>query len=114
MRRFQGAPGRAAGASFLPPQADDMRGDPVIAVVKELSIFARDFGAPQRVRRIVSRFVEEKPDLLFELSVSPGEVKDLDDCMLSFAASKIAGELLEAVRARDWDRVLAMGRRYLG
>jgi hypothetical protein len=113
MRRLHGAPGRA-GISLLPRPADDMRGDPVIAAVRELSTFARDSGAPQSVRRIVSRFVEEKPDLLFELSVSPGDIKDLDDCMLSFRASKIAVELLEAVRARDWDGVLAMGHRYLG
>jgi hypothetical protein len=103
-----------AGASFLPSRADDMRDDPVIAAVKELSIFARDSGPPPRVRKTVSRFIEEKPDLLFELSVSPGEIKNLDDCMLSFRASKIADELLEAVRAKDWDRVLAMGHRHLG
>ena len=113
MRGSQRAPGLAAGANRLSLQADDPQADPFLAAVKELSRFADESDAPQSVRTIVSRFVHEKPDLLFQLRVSPGDVTDLDDCVLSFAASSIAGELLSAIHDEEWDTVLAIGSRYL-
>jgi hypothetical protein len=113
MRRSQRAPGLAAGANHLSLQAHDPQADPFLAAVTELSRFADQSDAPQDARRIVSRFIQERPDLLFQLCVSPGEVTDLDDCVLSFTASSITGELLKAIRDADWDAVLAIGSRYL-
>jgi len=113
MRRSQRAPGLAAGANHLSLQAHDPQADPFLAAVKELSRFADDPDAPQHARGVVSRFVHERPDLLFQLRVSPGEVTDLDDCVLSFTASSITGELLRAIREEDWDTLLAIGSRYL-
>jgi hypothetical protein len=114
MGRLLGAPGPDAGVDCEPTEADDMAADPMSAAIKELSRFAEDLSIPELARNTVARFVREKPGLLFELSVSPGEINNLDDCILSFSVSTVTDELLKAVRAQDWDSVVAVGRKYLG
>ena len=113
MGRLLGAPGHADGADCPSTDTDEVQADPLLAAIKELTRFADDSSAPQRVRRTIARFVQEKPDLLFELAVSPYDITDLDDCILSFGASMITNELLNAVHAEDWEGILAVGRKYL-
>jgi hypothetical protein len=113
MRRSNGTPHQGARGNWLSLQGKDPEADPFLTAVQELSRFAQESDAPQHVRGAVARLVRERSDLLFQLSIAPGEVADLDDCTLSFAASTITEELLQAIRAEDWDRVLAITSRYL-